>query len=102
MNPGDAIYDAYRREVLDAIEQQVGVGAIPEEPLTVNVTKYAGLVQMSEYAAMDYGLIPDTRPPLPPPTRRERFRWWRQQAVAQARTRLATWIAGYDITDRDL
>lgn len=48
---------------------------------------------------MDCGVIPDTRPPLPPPTRRVRFRWWR----SRQRERLAYWlfrrVAGFGVPE---
>jgi hypothetical protein len=43
---------------------------------------------------MDLGLIPDTRPAPPPPTRRQRARAWVRRVVREARWRLAAKIGG--------
>lgn len=64
----------------------------------VNVTKIAYTLPISREMAMDYGLIADDRPPYVP-TRRERFRWWRQARARRARMKLASWIAGFDVED---
>lgn len=65
------------------------------------ITKNVVQIEVSEDLLMDCGVIPDTRPPRKPPTRRERFRWWR----AAARERAACWayrrIAGYDVPESD-
>lgn len=65
----------------------------------VNVRKIGHMVQISRDLAMDYGLIPDDRPAPPPPTRRQRFRWWRQDRLRRVRMQLASWIAGFDVED---
>lgn len=54
----------------------------------MDVQKYSIMLPMSTDLAMDTGIIPDTRPPSPPPTRRERFRWWRYGL----RERIAIWV----------
>lgn len=51
--------------------------------------------------AMEMGLIPDTRPPAPKPTRWQRFRGWRRDEVAAARLAVGSWIAGTDLSDRE-
>jgi len=69
-----------------------------EEP-QVAVQKFAAYIQVSEELAMDYGLIPDTRPPPPPVPWRRRLRW----RVFELRERFARWafrrIAGYDMPE---
>lgn len=68
------------------------------EPLTV--TKYGAYVPITDDMAMDYGLIPDTRPPVRY-SRRLRLRWWRQRKVDAVRMRVGSWIAGVDLSERD-
>ena len=57
------------------------------------IRKVAMEVPLSTEMAMDYGLIPDTRPPVII-SRRTRFRWWRQTQVSLVRTTLGEWVAG--------
>ena len=63
--------------------------------------KRAMYLEMPEELLMEYGIIPDTRPALPPLSRRARFRWWR----SRQREQLASWlfrrIAGYDVPGED-
>lgn len=60
-----------------------------------SVTKLGGYIEVPDELLMAYGLIPDTRPPLPPtPWRwraKQQIRAWREQA-ARAAYRV---IAGY-------
>jgi hypothetical protein len=66
----------------------------------LQVTKHATYVQMSDEMAMEYGLIPDTRPPVVL-TRRQRWRYARQEWTRRTRLRvgvaLGSWIAGEDL-----
>lgn len=64
-----------------------------------DVVKHGLTMRISDEMAMDYGLIPDTREPLPPPSRRKRWRWRAQDAVTSARYRLARWISPYDLDE---
>lgn len=60
------------------------------------VQKHTCPIEVPEELLMDLGVIPDTRPPRPPPSRRTRFRWWlagQRERAARAAYRL---IAGYD------
>jgi hypothetical protein len=52
------------------------------------VKKMQALIPISYELLMDLGVIPDTRPPRKPPTRRERFRWWR----SGLRDRFSIWL----------
>jgi hypothetical protein len=65
----------------------------------IDVHKISAFVSVSEELLMDMGIIPDTRPPSPPPTRRQRFRWWR----AGQREKIARWcyekISGEEMPD---
>lgn len=58
-------------------------------------------LDISDDLLMDFGVIPDTRPPLPPPSLRTR---WRRR-IADLRGRAARYayklIAGYDPYDDD-
>ena len=67
-----------------------------EDPI---VQKIGHMIPISTEMAMLCGLIPDTRPPAPPPSRRTRFRWWRQDLVRTSRMRLASWIAGFNVDE---
>lgn len=79
--------------------------ALGEQPTVgsdavVNVRTVSHVMPISAGLAMDYGLIPDTRPPVKI-SRWDRLRWrWRDRRSA-ARLRLASWIAGFDVTDTD-
>ncbi len=42
----------------------------------IEVVKFGHVLPISEDMAMDYGIIPDTRPPLPPLPHRTRLHWW--------------------------
>jgi hypothetical protein len=61
------------------------------------VRKLSAVVPMSEELAMERGLIPDTRPPAPPIPWSRRLRWRVDAAVAQARLRVGSRIAGVDL-----
>ena len=63
-----------------------------DEPLIVHKMTYS--MPISEDLAMEYGLIPDTRPAPTPPTRRQRARWKVRQTIWEFRWRLAAWIGG--------
>ncbi|MGI5286623.1 hypothetical protein ACQEVF_25245 [Nonomuraea polychroma] len=60
---------------------------------TFEVKKISFHMPISEELAMEYGLIPDTRPPVRIPWRR-RIHWRIQEAIAHARLRLGARIAG--------
>ncbi|MEV1245118.1 hypothetical protein [Nonomuraea sp. NPDC049750] len=62
------------------------------EPLVVH--KMTAQIPISEEMAWDLGLIPDTRPAPPPPTRRQRARTWVRGKVREARWWLAAKIGG--------
>lgn len=64
---------------------------LPDE---FEVRKAVSYLPISEEEAMDLGLIPDTRPVPPPPTRRQRARAWVRRVVREARWRLAAKIGG--------
>jgi hypothetical protein len=63
-------------------------------PDEFEVKKMSAHIPISEEMAMDLGLIPDTRPVPPPPTRRQRARAWARGKVRDARWRLAAKIGG--------
>jgi hypothetical protein len=63
-------------------------------PDEFEVKKMSYTMQISTEEAMDLGLIPDTRPAPPPPTRRQRARAWVRRVVREARWRLAAKIGG--------
>ncbi len=64
------------------------------------VNKIGSYMPISDELAMEYGLIPDTRPPVVV-TRRDRLRQRVRWAVARLRRRLGirvgSWIAGEDL-----
>lgn len=64
---------------------------LPDE---FEVRRTISYLPISEEEAMDLGLIPDTRPVPPPPTRRQRVRARVQRLVRDARWRLAAKIGG--------
>lgn len=64
------------------------------------VQKIGTVVQLSNELAMEYGLIPDTRPPVVI-TRRDRFRWWRQDKTRRLRLRVGEWVAGQRFSEED-
>lgn len=51
--------------------------------------KVGAVVPISRELAMDYGLLPDTRPPHPRLRWRTRLRWWWHDRVHDARHALA-------------
>lgn len=65
-----------------------------------DVRKIGALVPVSAEMAMDYGVIPDTRTHVPP-SRWTRLRWWWSERRYDGRMRVASWVAGFDVTDRD-
>lgn len=62
------------------------------EPLIIKAASY---IEVSDELLMDYGVIPDTRPPLPPPSWRTRLRWKRGMWRNLAARRAYKVIAGY-------
>jgi hypothetical protein len=72
-----------------------------EEDPVIIPRKIASYISVDEELLMDMGIIPDTRPILPPPSIRTRFRWWR----AQQRERLGQWayvkISGEEFPERE-
>lgn len=69
------------------------------EPLSAH--KLSSVVCVPNELLMDAGVIPDTRPPLPPPTWRTRVRYrigaWRERAAERA----YKIIAGYEVPKVD-
>ncbi|WP_049562224.1 hypothetical protein [Nonomuraea sp. SBT364] len=61
------------------------------------VRKYVTYQRISDEEAMEFGLIPDTRPPLPPPSWRQRARWRIAAAVRPVRLRLAARVGGVSV-----
>ena len=66
----------------------------------ITVIKMGGYMPISEELAMEYGLIPDTRPPVVI-TRRQRIRWAIRRWVSNTRLRIGSWIAGVELRDED-
>jgi hypothetical protein len=62
----------------------------------ITVIKMGGYMPISDELAMEYGLIPDTRPPVVIP-RRQRIR----NRVDELRLRLGSWVAGVELRDED-
>lgn len=71
----------------------------PEPELLIQ--KDAVYIPVSEELLMDFGVIPDTRPPRPPVPWHRRLRW----KLSAARTRAAEvayrLISGTDVPERD-
>lgn len=61
-----------------------------------SVHKIRAYLQTSDDQATEYGLIPDTRPPLPPPPWRRRVRAWARARSRPVRLRLAARLADVD------
>lgn len=75
----------------------------PPDPAAPELTvhKMASYMVVSDELLMDAGLIPDTRPPAPPPSRRTRLRWWWTAWRERVGRRVGSWIAGIDLTGDD-
>jgi hypothetical protein len=86
----DGAHDAHARPSGEGLDVSGNQGS--QEPYG-QVKTIASQIVISRDLAMDYGLIPDTRPPLPPPTRRTRLRWWWRDRQERLRERLACRIA---------
>lgn len=67
-----------------------------------DVKRYAALIPVSEELLMEYGVIPDTRPPVVIPWR-HRVRWAFSEFRHRVGLRVGSWIAGrnldYDPSD---
>jgi len=61
------------------------------------VRKMSYTMPISTEHAMDLGLIPDTRPPSPPPSWRQRARWKVAALVRPVRLGLAARIGGVSV-----
>lgn len=69
----------------------------PHDNLTwprITGSKQTAYLLVSDELLMDAGVIPDTRPPRKPPSRRERFRWWRQDKREHLAQRLYERLSG--------
>jgi hypothetical protein len=78
-----------------------GAAAKTEPVVRLEVHRLSHILHVSDEVLMDTGVIPDTRPPVPPPSRRARLRrWWR---VWRERTgvRVGSWLAGDTLTRCD-
>lgn len=99
------------REALRDIVGQWGADADPDsgdrgatpgmDSVALDVRKYGTAMPVSDGLLMDEGLIPDTRPPLPPESRRVRFRRWRREVVYRWRVRAGSWVAGVDLDEEN-
>ena len=85
-------FERLRREGVIAFQVDDKVYA-PED---VTIVKSAAYLPISNELAMEYGLIPDTRPPAPPIPwwRRLRYRTWRWRDAAALK--LYRLVAGHD------
>jgi hypothetical protein len=63
----------------------------PNAPKVFRTNSFQMLVHRD--LLMDYGLIPDDRPPRPRPSRRTRLRWWWRDKRVNGRERVALKIA---------
>jgi hypothetical protein len=82
------------RRVYDAeIDRASGVEPQDGESPEIEVKSIGGHLTMSNETAMEYGLIPDTRPPVHY-SRWTRLRWRWQHRKYNARIRIGCWIAG--------
>lgn len=70
--------------------------AAPQPEPMFDVKYYAAHIPVSNELLMDYGLLPDTRPPTVY-TRRQHLRWAAQARVRRIRLRLGSWVAGEDL-----
>lgn len=68
----------------------------PFSQAALDARKFTAHIQVSEELLMDQGAIPDTRPPLPPPTWRTRLRRKREAWRERAAKRAYKIIAGYE------
>lgn len=66
---------------------------------TPTIIKASAVIQVPYELLMDAGVIPDTRPPLPPPSWRTRLRRKRDQWREAAARRAFRLIAGYEVPD---
>lgn len=73
----------------------------PPSEAAIRVVKSAFYIPISNELLMDYGLIEDTRPPTPPPSRRTRLRRRWADRARSARTRLGEVIAGRKFENGD-
>jgi len=81
------LYRAYGAEIDRA------AAVVPHTTPTIDVKTVPGYLTISSDAAMEYGLIPDTRPPVHY-SRWTRLRWRLQRHRYNARIRIGCWIAG--------
>lgn len=65
------------------------------------VTKAVGYLAISDELAMEYGLIPDTRPPPPPVPWRTRLRWRWHEVRGQIAERAYRLISGHELPGGD-
>jgi hypothetical protein len=57
-------------------QDPVATAEVSHAASQINAHKIAALYSFSSEQAMDLGIIPDTRPPAPKPSRRVRLGWW--------------------------
>jgi hypothetical protein len=63
--------------ILTAATTDAADGDVDYSGSRITAWKLSSEIPMSDELAMDYGLIPDTRPPAPKPSRRVRLGcWW--------------------------
>lgn len=62
----------------------------------ITVTKHSAYILASTDLLMDEGVIPDTRPPRPPPPWRTRLRWRLAALRDHVALRAYQFIAGHD------
>ena len=63
--------------------------------------KFAMRLEISDELLMDYGLIPDTRPPRPPVPWRTRLRWRWHGTRGRLAERAYKLIAGHEVPEPD-
>ncbi len=107
-NPWATFEDAVRASMTAAAArtppaQPIDLSAIPANvwhDIDFTVEKRGTIMHISDELAMDEGLIPDTRPPAPPPTLRRRIR--RARWAVGRRFNAARWWLGCKIAGADL
>ncbi len=72
--------------------------AVTDEPV-ITAYKATAYLPIPDEMAMEYGLIPDTRPPAPAPRWRDRIRWRLSELRERAAVLAFRVVAGRDPVD---
>jgi hypothetical protein len=101
-NPFERFFADFMPDALRALGDVIPAGQWAQDTtdaVPLVIAKSYAIIEVADELLMDAGVIPDTRPPLPPPSWRTRLRYRVDDAREALARRAYRLIAGYEVPD---